>query len=108
MSSCRSCSAEILWARWADSDKNVPIDPEPDQGGNVVIVRYTEGQRGEQVPVIQSVSKAVGESGARHYVHFKTCPQASDHRKPREQQRPTIKCPQCGLEFVAPKGEVQR
>ena len=37
MSRCKACAADIFWARTA-SNKLIPIDSEPVDGGNITIV----------------------------------------------------------------------
>lgn len=68
MSQCKTCNAEIIWAKTA-SGKTMPIDAKSE---TMFIV---EGGAGELVtcrPV--QVRKS----------HFATCAQAEQHRRPRE------------------------
>ena len=36
MSRCRSCGAEVVWSK-TENDRNIPLDPEPVLGGNVIL-----------------------------------------------------------------------
>lgn len=74
MSACRSCGAEVFWAV-TTSGKRMPVDAEPVQGteGNVYIV---EGD-----PPLAVVGTHT--EGPTYTSHFATCPQASQHRRPR-------------------------
>lgn len=78
MSACRSCRAEIWWAR-TESGKRIPLDPEPVPDGNVVVVQ-------DSPPVVRVLAAA---DLPLHIVptyksHFATCPHADTHRTPKE------------------------
>lgn len=66
MSKCRSCDAEILWVELA-SGRRMPLDVASKQTRIVV----TNGDRG----TVHS---------ATYLSHFATCPNADQHRKPKE------------------------
>lgn len=76
--SCRSCGAPIVWAV-TRKGKRMPLDAEPVDGGNVVIV---EPARGSVPPVAEVREPALTDpSGlARYTSHFATCPQADSWR----------------------------
>jgi hypothetical protein len=71
--SCRSCQAPVRWVR-TEGGRAMPLDPEPVDAGNVVIVR--EGPP----PVVRYVA-ADEEPGPRFTSHFATCPDAPSWRK---------------------------
>ena len=80
MSRCKSCTAEVFWARTA-SGKLIPIDAEPVEGGNVhVVTRRVDG-----TPATVRVAKEeLVHPGYDTYVsHFATCPSANEHRSKR-------------------------
>lgn len=78
MSECRSCHAPIVWAAWADTNKLVPLDPNPTLTGNVIRLATTNHAG---LPVI---ARATAEhTGTRYSTHFATCPNAAEHRRPR-------------------------
>jgi hypothetical protein len=71
MSRCRSCNAEIIWAR-TESGKAMPLDAEPTEDGNVKIVGGFAVVGGLQLL----------DPGPRYTSHFATCPNAAQHRRP--------------------------
>ena len=66
---CKSCGMPILWAR-TDNGKVIPLDVE---GERRFVINHTEHNR---------VTNAV-----TYVSHFATCPNASEHRKPRDAKR---------------------
>lgn len=62
--SCRSCDAPIVWIK-SPAGKSIPCDP----------------------PVLSVVTDA-GEVVRGRISHFATCPNAAQHRKPRELPAP--------------------
>jgi len=70
---CRTCNAPILWAV-TEKGKRMPLDAEPTPGGNLIVVDGIARvpRIDDEVPFLQYLS------------HFTTCPQASQHRKPRK------------------------
>jgi hypothetical protein len=70
-SRCKSCGAEILWAR-TSAGKRVPLDAKPQR----LFVRGV-GLEGGGV-VLRSCFTS----------HFATCPDAAQHRRPRSTKRP--------------------
>lgn len=81
MSRCRSCDADIVWVT-LPSGKHCPLDPQPVPGGNVVLVGPRDAG-GEQQARTLSRDELSGDGwqGARYVTHFKTCPNAAEHRK---------------------------
>jgi hypothetical protein len=80
VSDCRSCGAAIRWAVTA-TGKRIPLDPEPVDGGNIVI-----DNSGPHGPIATVVGKATqpglfGDDSPRYVSHFATCPNADRHRR---------------------------
>ena len=81
MSRCKSCTAEVFWARTA-SGKMIPIDADPVEGGNVHIV--TRRVDGTPATVRVASQEELAHPGYDTYVsHFATCPDAREHRSKR-------------------------
>lgn len=79
MSTCRSCSAPILWARTVNG-KKIPLDVEPyagDDDRGLFVLRERDSIAG---PLAIA---AWGLDGTEpHYrSHFATCPNAGSHRR---------------------------
>lgn len=69
---CRSCGASIIWAQTAKG-KDIPIDAEPAPDGNIALING-----------VAHVDSLFLKSAQMHYKsHFATCPNASQHRKPK-------------------------
>jgi hypothetical protein len=86
MASCRSCKAEIRWA-FTEQGKRMPLDVDPREDGNLIVVGRREGEDGA-VPIVRSLKKGEGdltlfEPPLRYVSHFATCPDAAQHRRPR-------------------------
>lgn len=75
LSKCRSCGAEMMWARAENSGKRIPLDAEPTPTGNVILCGY-----GEDV-VCRYLKKDEPHDGNRYTSHFASCPQAQQWRK---------------------------
>jgi hypothetical protein len=73
MAECRSCKAEITWAR-TRAGKAIPIDPDPRSDGNVVI------EADGAAVYLGADSTYTGERFVSHWV---TCPDAESWRKKR-------------------------
>jgi hypothetical protein len=69
VSVCKSCGAQIRWAK-TEAGKTIPLDPEPTLNGNVVL---------DHAGVAHVRHAGVG--GARYVSHFATCPFAKQHRR---------------------------
>lgn len=86
MNRCRSCNAEIRWARTA-SGKRMPLDLEPVRTGNVQL-GYVGG---EELAIVVAPADAVAAQAAGIHLfvsHFSTCPNAATHRRPNPVRRP--------------------
>ena len=82
MSGCRSCGAEITWAKTL-TGKRMPIDAEPDNAkGNLLLIK--SNGVGVLLPLAglnDEARQAAERQRVPLYVsHFATCPQAGDWR----------------------------
>jgi hypothetical protein len=75
MSVCRSCNATIIFLKNDKTGRPMPIDPEPDQSGNVVIT-------GNLFRVLNETDKAeaIRLDVPIHTSHFQTCTHSKDWR----------------------------
>lgn len=73
MSRCRSCGAAVLWCRAAASGKQMPVDLEPAEDGNLSLSVDLFGAR---IAVVDPYAPM-----PRHKSHFATCPQADQWRR---------------------------
>lgn len=71
---CRSCSAPILWVKTA-SGKATPLDAAPVADGEWCVVAG--------VAVNVGAAPDLFAPPERYRVHWATCPNAGDHRRPR-------------------------
>lgn len=71
MANCSSCGAEIVWAKSAATGKAIPLDAKPEK-------RFYEW-----VGTIESGSAEVALMDT-YQTHFATCPNAAQHRKPKD------------------------
>ena len=74
---CRSCTGRVIWARTVNG-RSMPVDAEPNGGGNVVLTCQGPGK--VRALVLGSEDRPP-EGKARRTSHFATCPQASGWRK---------------------------
>lgn len=82
---CTTCGKLVVWA-YTTSGKRMPVDPEPVNGGNVVLV--TGNQQPEaQVLGAAEVARRAGLGLRCHTSHFATCPQAAQHRRAKPKAR---------------------
>lgn len=84
MSRCRSCGAEIRWARTA-TGRPMPLDAEPVADGNVAFTgRSVRDARGFAAPEVRVESQPpmFDNDEPRYVAHFVTCPNADEWRKP--------------------------
>lgn len=72
MANCRSCGAEIRWAR-TENGRNMPIEKDPN--GNIVL------EDGGSAPLAVVVPPDVAPERTRWISHFAKCPNAAAHRK---------------------------
>lgn len=95
MAACQACKAPILWVK-TEGDRMMPLDPEPNDEGNIIILAGVRAQShiGE-VPVVRVFPDAqptLGEEelsidGRRYMTHFATCPRADRFRRPTTRSR---------------------
>lgn len=77
MATCRSCGAQILWAK-TESGRLIPLDPERRADGNLAMTgRQVRSTRQQLVPEVRYVRAGSGS----HVTHFATCPNAAEHRE---------------------------
>ncbi len=75
MSRCSTCRAEITWVKTA-AGKSMPLDAEPTEDGNVVLVN------GLAVVLGAKGAQGVAAVGATRYTtHWATCKEAAAWRK---------------------------
>lgn len=74
---CRSCRARIVWAT-TDNGKTMPVNPEPDERGNLALHRDSSGIL--HARVIRD-SAPIRPWEKRGISHFATCPDAPRHRR---------------------------
>lgn len=75
---CRSCNAEIRWAKTA-AGKRIPLDVDPVRTGNVQLGLVG----GEEIAIVVGAADAVAAQAAGlelYLSHFATCPNAASHR----------------------------
>lgn len=95
---CRSCRAPVRWARSAaNPDKSIPLDTAvvpPDTAGALA---YVQGWAYSHRLLVDRLATSHGHHGGHtneaaevlarqyphHLSHFATCPNASQHRRPR-------------------------
>lgn len=90
---CRSCSAPIIWAEHHGTGRKMPLDADEvdiaTAGSFVVIARkaYPLTTAAEAAALQWAVStvraRELLTEESWHLSHFATCPQASNHRRPR-------------------------
>lgn len=78
---CReaTCRAPMVWAVNEASGRGNPIDPDPVEDGNVVIVGQTTTKSGP-APLVRYLRKGEEVVGHRYKSHFATCPEADQFR----------------------------
>jgi hypothetical protein len=82
---CRSCKADIVWVK-TPKGKNMPIDSTPVADGRWML---EEGDGGKPNVVHASNTHGALEGDmARYQSHFDSCPNASQHSKPRQPDHP--------------------
>lgn len=96
VSRCSTCGTPFVWGSFARSHVRVPIDVEPYEDGNLVLVG--SGPDGGPVVDLASVverQRSLPTGGTlfdnaeqppplppeRYKTHFSTCPQATEHRR---------------------------
>jgi hypothetical protein len=89
MSRCRSCNAEIVWARTA-AGKRMPLDAQPTRTGNVQLGLIG----GQEVAIVVNTADALAAQAAGlllYASHFSSCPNAAQHRRATEPARAQAK-----------------
>lgn len=75
---CRSCEARILWIE-TERGKKMPLDAEPVEMGNVVLIKLTDGR--EVARYLNPANVEIYDDGRPRFTsHFATCPQAAGWR----------------------------
>ncbi len=82
---CKTCRREMLWVMM-ESGTRMPLDPEPTADGNV-----HRGSKGRWRALTQAELQSGSMQGPFYLPHFKTCPQAAQHRRHAEKRRPVAK-----------------
>ncbi len=75
---CRSCEAAIAWCL-TPAGKNMPVDAEPADDGNLVIEADRVGD-----PVVIAYDPAKHAGRERFKSHFATCPQGTQWRNKQQ------------------------
>lgn len=75
---CKACNAEMLWAL-TESGKNIPLDPEPVEHGNLCLAALDPG--GPMVVHYIQDGETIGPLVPRYRSHFATCSRADEFRK---------------------------
>lgn len=78
--SCRSCGAPIVFAV-TERGKRIPIDAEPVENGNIALDRLQEPPRAY---VLKTATAREMVEGNLYVLHFSTCPNAAQHRRPAQ------------------------
>lgn len=78
MGRCDGCHKRVIWLRHEASGKSAPVDPEIDQGGNVV-VDLAAGTYSVLGP--SKRAEAAGRGVELHMPHHATCPRAGRFRR---------------------------
>ncbi len=76
MTRCKSCGAPVLWCKVTNSDRRMPVDPEPSSRGNVRVVNGF-------ATVLGALEVHAADAEPLYLSHFVTCPQAAKHRRAR-------------------------
>ena len=68
---CRTCQAPIFWATFQASGKRAPIDLDPVEGGNLVIVGHD--YTGPLVDVVRDTGQLLPDERPHYLNHWATC-----------------------------------
>jgi hypothetical protein len=80
---CRAkgCNTAIIWTR-TDKGRWMPVEAEPSDDGNVVIMWSGSDVRARVLTVVQTRDRQLLQ-GRLHVSHFAACPEADRFRRPR-------------------------
>ncbi len=76
---CGSCRAAIRWVTTTNG-RSMPIDPDPVDGGNLVL---TYPSPGSALAIVVDPEQTMLDDPPRYVSHFATCPNADQHRTTR-------------------------
>lgn len=84
---CSTCGAQIVWCVSA-AGRPIPMDPEPHEKGNRVIVLEAPDpdNRGHQILRSRAPDLLLEAGRPLYRAHFATCPQADAHRRRRRKR----------------------
>lgn len=86
MSKCRSCPAQVVWAKHKTTDRANPLDPQPSEKGNLLLDR---SRMIYEVLTGDDLERA-REQGIPLFVsHFATCPNARRHHNHQRRRQVT-------------------
>jgi hypothetical protein len=81
MAECRSCGAAVDWAT-TTTGKQTPLDREPTQDGNVILLHAVPGVGPLAVTLSgPTLDRARTHGAVLRTSHFATCPNAAEHRR---------------------------
>lgn len=84
MATCRSCGAQILWGITDCTGTAMPIDAEPSEDGNVVIVADRIRGAAPLLRVLAPGARSLlDDDEVRYMPHHATCPQGEKWRRKR-------------------------
>lgn len=72
MSTCGSCGAAIEWVTTETNARPMPLDAEPRDDGNIVVIDDLFGHK---------LARYVPAGEGDRVSHFATCPDAASHRR---------------------------
>ena len=85
MAVCRSCGAEITWAK-TSKGKMMPVDVSSDPEGNIVLYDRLDPEDSKFKWFATILGPAEDKPEIVYTSHFKTCPNANQHRKKPEKE----------------------
>ncbi len=77
---CRSCGAPVVWIVYP-TGKRAPLDAQPHADGTI---KRFDPTMSATVLTGSELATARANGDPLHRSHFATCPNAAQHRKPRE------------------------
>lgn len=83
MSECKSCGAEMRWARMESTNKRMPLDCLPSAEGNIKLCDMADPFGDRYAIVIgnkESLGRLRAEGTPLYTSHFATCVNAKQHR----------------------------